>query len=335
MKASLLMIIVIFTVALFASCTKEEELLSVLPEQPVEAKVILPQALDTLAYKIQALYFKVPTKSEILAAPRPHSDFNLKSGPINDKSLSVRIIVADSSSFFIYTNELNETIFVRPVVYYELLSGGRKEYLTADQEYPIINGKINPDVYSVKCEFACPYARYYQFRNSNYITNVNYLFTFDDKTIAPISYFGNGFNGTVRLAPLPGGHWELLVTKDDGDFRKEYSTGPINYFGSNILDLQYEIKPENTVSTVKVPAGLLLEAKTINLIGYDPETGRELIVSYVISYNNNSNQNYDAPFDISYVVICKENQGCWWYETKIVGISNGNISLYEVKQAAG
>ncbi len=313
---------VVFAFVAISSCEKNEVFLV-----PETTNVVDKTFIDTIAYKIQALAFKVPTRSEILTAR-----LGLKSGALEDKSLSVRIISADTSSCFVYTNNLNERIFVRPVVYYELLNGARKEYLTADQKYPIVDGKINPDVYSIEIEFACPYARYFSFRNSNYIINVNYLFMFDDKTISPISYLGNGFNGIVKLAPLSGGHWELLVTQDDGaDFRKEYTTGPIDFFGSTVLYLKYEIKPENTVAKVKIPTILLQGAQTVNLVGIDPETGLELCISYRVSMNNTSSEvNYDAPFDIAYVVICGDD-GCKWYESEIYGIE-GDISLFRIKK---
>ena len=324
----------LFVVAVVAISSCKEEIII---EQPIEDTKIFVDVshLDTIAYVKQMVGFTLPTSEEILAARSSSS--KLKSATLinaDEKSLGVYIFSADTSEYYLYENEENKTIAVRPLVYYELLDGYRQEFLTANQEFPVKNGKIDADNYSIRCVFACPeHSRYFTLKDWNYVTQISYYLEFKDKSVSKFSYFGDGFNGSIVLPHILGASWKCFVTKqyEDG-FRKEYSTGLIDYDGPHILDLQYQLKQPNMVATVKVNASLLKGANIIQLVGIDPETGENLYMPYLVDENSSSEMNYyDAPFDIIAVFVCKKNQGCWWYDTKIIGIQ-GDVSIYELKE---
>lgn len=299
MKKFVALFVVIFVV-IFSSCQKDIEV-------PVSIESIRAQLAQVAS----------PSKEEVQTFL---SEGNLKSASIEDDATMVQLFPLNVS-----TTAVENGFAIRYFMYYEINGDGyRRKQLMISQIFPVKDGKIDQNNYTFKYDINCPFSRSFDLSERNYVRQITFFFHFEDGT--QFVYIGERNYGTVMLPPLANGKWQLNIAYDNGDMYQEFNTELVN-FGSDIINLKFEVKKDNIVSIVKIAKEMMQGAYLVQLEG-ENKNGDIIYVNYqFINYETlPSLLSFNAPFEVKYITICGMN-GCWRYEPA-KAVKNGDKTVY-------
>jgi hypothetical protein len=162
-------------------------------------------------------------------------------------------------------------------------------------------------------EVGCPYSEYFNLSNCNYINQTIVFFRSDNGR--QFAYFTNENGCSIKLPPIAGGKWQISVNYYTDGVSQTYMSEMIDFYtSSRLINLKFPVRPENTVSILKLKISskdLIKNANYIELVGIDDQNN-SIYFDYPFSYDEKlpDTISFPAPFEIKRVWICGI-YGCW------------------------
>lgn len=308
----MVILIAIFSI-MFAGC--QEEIMPVTDE--------ITAAFDVAAIKAQLKNCANLTKEQVVDSLSKKT--GLKSATVVDLSHVVVKPLTDN------TFTVSETEAVKRYGYLETkMNGYRNAELTILQVFQVNNGIVNTSEFKIKAEIGpASTSNSFYLSSTNYLIRSTYHFHFNDGE--QISYFGEENSQWITLQSYADGYWEMVFDYNINGLPKKYATGAIDYFSeNNELPLDLQLSSENTVAVIEMDRNLIIGADRLEVEGYDTDGGHQYMTIPIVFNKNMPDKIYvSLPIDPATVYICGNNS-CSFYEAKIVGIKDGNISVFNL-----
>ena len=322
MKSYISLFVVIFCI-MFSVTSCQKEVLPVQDPSKIEAKVAQP--VDTVNYQNQLALISDLTKKTVFDSLQSKS--GLKDASIPDLN-HIRLKPTSKQDYYVNNNEAVK-IFDYSVTD---LGGYISEEFGIYQTFQIFNGVIDSLNYSIRYEVGPPSSsRGFYLSSNNYLVRTAFHFHGDNGE--QIDFYGNSNNSYYVLPNYPNGFWQLVFDYNINGRPVTYESLPIDYYAdSNELQLNLQLKAENTVSIIELDKNLIIGATRLEIQGYD-ESGiyRYMTIPIVFNEKMPNIVSFSAPIDISFVYI-SGNTFCSYFQAKCVGIKPGNISVFSLEK---
>ncbi len=255
MKKALITFMVIL-VGIFTSCQKEETL----------------APFDETSIRGEVMAMPAPTVEEFVTFVNGPA---LKSATIEEGPLTMVMAFPLDARTIIISGNMATKFFLL----YTFVGNTRIGEITVSQVFTIkSDGKIDPTSGGLQEAMpGCPFKEDFFIQSNEYFQAVRMSCNFSDGR--QISFNGQLNGNSVKLPPLEGAIWQLLLSYNDGDLYQEFLTNTINFYEiPREVKLKINVDKDNIMSYIQIPKKYLVDASYIQIFTENVETGE--ITSY-------------------------------------------------------